>query len=271
MRRFSNQISISLVTFCLSVLGASYAYGAQAQPVPIPEDQSINPQINITGVGVGTAGFEKSNEVPSGKGKLDFNDSALQVGGAERLFENGAVGSFGLGWLTTDDSTRGTGNQFFLHQAFVDYQSETFEVLIGRSDNPTAHLVDFPTLRGDDLITLTNPMNPFSNGKNVEEHRYSNVASLTTNQHLKYFENIHAQHLINSVDPNADVGMNSFGITFQYLGEPGLESFELFPSWGLGFERITENSKSSSGLNEFYFGGTMSLNRSVVIPIHINT
>ncbi len=245
------------------------AYAIQAQPVPIPEDPSVSPQINISGVGIGTLGYDKNGEIQSGKGNVNFSDSALQIGGAQKLFEGGGVGSFGMGWLTIDESNKGTSSPFFLHQAFLDYQDEKSEAVIGRSDNLNAHLVDFPTLRGDDLITLTNPLNPFSNGKNVEEHRYANVAAFTLNQNLKYFENIHAQHLINSADPNADAGLNSFGVTFQYLGSPGLESFERVPSWGFGYERINVNSKTSSGINQAILGGVVNLNESVVNRVEL--
>jgi hypothetical protein len=170
----------------------------------------------------------------------------------------------GFGWLATDESNSGTNSQAFLYRAFVDIQTERYEALIGRSDNLTAHFVDFPTLRGDDLVTLTDPLNPFSNGTNPEEHRYANVAAITVNQKLKYFEGVHVQHLINSADPNSDSGLNSFGATFQYLGAPGLENFQLFPSWGLGYERITLNRKSSKRLNQVFTGGIVSLNHSVV-------
>ncbi len=257
-----------IILFGFLILNST-ANAIQAQPVPIPEDPSVSPQINITGVGVGTLGYEKNSETTAGKGSINFTDSALQVGAAQRLYEGGGVGSFGMGWLTTDESNKGTGNSFFLHRAFLDYQDEKFEAIFGRSDNLTAHLVDFPTLRGDDLVTLTSPLNPFSNGRNIEEHRYANVASFTLNQKLKYFENIHVQHLINSIDANADNGLNSFGVSFQYLGAPGLESFERFPSWGFGFERISVNTRTSSGVNQAYLGGQLNLNESVVNRVEL--
>ncbi len=258
-----------LILALIFLIVSQTAYAIQAQPVPIPEDPSISPQLNISGVGLGTVGYDKNAELQSGKGNVNFSDSALQIGGAQKLFEGGGVGSFGMGWLTIDESNKGTSSPFFLHQAFLDYQDEKFEAVIGRSDNFNAHLVDFPTLRGDDLITLTNPLNPFSNGKNVEEHRYANVAAFTLNQNLKYFENIHAQHLINSADPNADTGLNSFGVTFQYLGSPGLESFERIPSWGFGYERINVNSKTSSGINQAILGGVVNLNESIVNRVEL--
>jgi hypothetical protein len=185
------------------------------------------------------------------------------IGAAQRLADGEAIGSTGLGWLTLDETNKGLGTQLFLNQAFLDYQSEKFEALVGRSDNPTAHLVDFPTIRGDDLVTLTNPMNPFSNGENKEEHRYSNVASVTTNQGLKYFENFHVQHLIDSAGIKNDTGINSFGATFQYLGTPGMEPFESVPSWGFGVEHFTLNSGGGNGLNQIYAGGVLNLNTSV--------
>ena len=155
------------------------------------------------------------------------------------------------------------GAQYFVHQAFVDFQSEKFEALVGRTDNPTAHLVDFPTLRGDDLITLTNPLDPFSNGRNTEEHRYSNVAQVTYNQGLKYFESVHAQHLISSAGIGSETGTNSFGALFEYRGAPGMEAFEQFTSLGAGFEHISPLSGATGGLEQIFAGGVMNLNESV--------
>ena len=262
-------MSITRISFLISSLilfevFSFNAFAVQAQPVPIAEDPSIMPQINISGVGITTLSYAKNAEMTSGKSAINIGDSALQIGAAQKLYEHGAVGSFGIGGVTSEDTNK--GSSLFLHQAFVDYQSANFEALIGRSDNPTAHLVDFPTLRGDDLITLTNPLNPFSNGQNVDEHRYSNLASITFNQNLKYFENVHVQHLINSNDPNSDSGLNSFGAAFGYLGAPGMESFESFPSFGIGYEYI---NMSGRGLNQIYAGGTATIRKSVTNKLEL--
>jgi hypothetical protein len=251
---FMAVFAVAFVTFSVF---SSNSFGTPAQPVPIPEDQSLSPQVEISGVGVGTLGASKA------QGFLNFSDSALFIGAAERLGEGDGIGSMGLGWLTLEDTNQGLATQLFLHQGFVDFQSKNIEVLIGRSDNPTAHLVDFPTIRGDDLITLTNPLNPFSDGKNSEEHRYSNVASVTINQGLKYFESFHAQHLINSSGVGSQTGINSFGAHVEYLSTPGMEAFTTVPSWGFGVEHFVLRSDSTTGLNEVYFGGTLNLNESV--------
>ena len=183
--------------FCLFL--ASIGNANQAQPVPVPEDESFSPQLTFSGVGIGTFGYARTAE-QNGRGIVNLSDTSLSLGAAQKLQQLGGIGSFGLGGLTTDQANRGDaqGSTFFIHQGFVDLQTEKYEMLFGRSDNETAHVIDFPTLRGDDLLTLTNPLNPFSNGLNSEESRYANVASLTCNQGLTYFENIHAQHLVDS-------------------------------------------------------------------------
>lgn len=254
--------------YCLS----QKALATQAQPVPVPGDQSLTPQLEISGVGVATLSGShlRSAGSNSSSAAINFSDSGLFIGAAQRLGDQLTIGSAGLGWLTIEDTNKGLSTQLFLNQGFLDYQSERFEALIGRSDNPTAHLVDFPTIRGDDMITLLNPLNPYSNGENPEEHRYSNVASLTVNQALRYFESIHVQHLINSARIGSDTGINSFGAEFQYLCPPSLEAFETFPSFGFGFEHFTLPTATSSGLHELYAGGSLNLNSSVTRRLELS-
>ncbi len=241
---------IFLFGFALS----THAFANQAQPVPVPEDQSLSPQVEIAGSGAATL------QTKSG---IDFSDSALMVGAAERLQDGKSIGSVGLGWMTIDDTNEGLSTQVFLNQAFLDYQSEHFEILMGRSDNPNAHLVDFPTIRGDDLVTLLNPLNPFSNGVNTEEHRYSNVASFTINQNFKYYENFHIQHLVNSIGSGTKTGINSFGATFEYRGAPGMEAFTTIPNFDFGYEHYDVDTHSKNGLHAFTVGGILNLNESV--------
>jgi hypothetical protein len=241
---------------------SSISFANVPQVVPIPEDMSVAPQLEFAGVGIATVTQGKNSEHKTESG-INVSDSSLLIGASQRLFD-GAIGSFGFGSLTTDANNSGTSaaNPYFVHQSFVDYQSEKSEFLVGRSDNQTAHIVDFPTIREEDLITLTNPLNPLSDGKNREEHRFANVAAFTLNQNLSYFENFHAQHLVNSVDPNSQTGMNSYGATFQYLASPGLEALERVPAWGLGVEHLSVDA-NSSGLTQIYGGAVINLNESV--------
>lgn len=257
----SSHLIISFLVI-ISLFIISPIFANQAQPVPIPEDPSTTPQIEIEGVGIGSIEYGKTPEHKKGEGGINFSDSALFLGASQRLYRGG-IGSFGIGGLSLEKTNKGTETGLFLHKAFLDYQTASFEALIGRSDNPSAHLVDFPTLRGDDLIALTNPLNQFSNGENAEEHRYSNLGQIVFNQNLTYFENIHVQHLIDSANLKTQTGINSFGATFEYLAPPGLEAFSLFPSWGVGFEHVLVPDQSPSGIHIIYGGGIINLNESV--------
>jgi len=258
----------------LAVLGLTGTHSrpaaAQAQQVPIPEQPSVAPQIEIAGVGIGTLDLGRSrNALPDGGrasgSQINISDSALTIGAAERLYKGG-IGSLNVGGLALDHTNVGRGTQLFLHQAYVDYQTEALEAYVGRTDNPTAQIVTFPTLRGDDLVTFTDLLDPFSSGENVEEHRYSNVASVTLNQHLRSFENFHVQHLIDSSGTStpSSTGLNSYGVSYQYLGLPGLEAVQKVVSYGAGYEHRSVARSDGGSSEAIYAGGVINLKPSLV-------
>ncbi len=253
----------------LTAAGIVPAFG-QAQQVPIPEQPSVSPQIEIAGTGVGTLDLGRSrNALPDGGkasgSQINVSDSALVIGAAQRLY-GGGIGSLAVGGLALDQTNVGRGTQLFLHQAYVDYQTQKLEAYLGRTDNPTAQIVTFPTLRGDDLITFTNLLDPFSSGDNVEEHRYSNVGAITFNQKLRTFENFHVQHLIDSAGTNTlgSTGLNSYGASIQYLGLPGLEAVEKVISYGGGYEHRSVARVDGGSSDAVYAGGVINVKRSLV-------
>ena len=253
--------AIYLATLALLFVTSGQAWALQVQPVPIPADPSTQPQLEVSGIGTGTANYGRTSNFGKPQAAINLSESSLMIGVTQKLYRGSGVGSFTLGGLTTEESNTGVGTSLFLHQAALSFQSQCLEATLGRTDSPTAHIVDFPTLRSDDLITLIKPLNPFSNGGNAEEHQYSNIASVTFNQGLTYYENIHAQHLIDSAGVGTTDGINSFGATFEYLGAPGMDPFGLFPSWGAGIEHIVA-TPGTSAINQLFAGGVLNLNQS---------
>ena len=266
----------AMPAFALAALGFAWLHPnaalAQTQQVPIPEEPSTAPQIEILGTGVATLDLGRSrNAVPGGGrasgSQVNISDTSLLVGAAQRLYKGG-IGSLSVGGLALDQTNTGRGTQIFLHQAFADYQDQKLEAYIGRTDQPTAQIVTFPTLRGDDLVTFTNLLNPFSNGENVNEHRYSNVAAVTLNQKLTTFENFHVQHLIESADtsrgPSVGTGLNSYGASIQHLGLPGLEAVEKYISYGAGYEHRSVGRTDGGSSEVLYAGGVVNLKPSLV-------
>ena len=249
-------------TTLVAALGASLLPGlafAQAQQTPIPESPGVAPQIELAGTGIGTLQFSSPRfTLPSGARSstsgINLSDSALLLGISERLYRKGGIGSFVVGTTTTESEKAPSGTEFFIHQLYVNYQSRTLEGTIGRTDSGT-HLIEFPTIRGDELNEFVNALNPFSSGANIEEHRYSNQASITLNSGLRSFVNVHAQNLITST-PNTtgQAGINSFGVSYQYHELMDLQPLKKVPIWGFGYERQTIGQAEGGPNNLLYAG-----------------
>jgi hypothetical protein len=254
------ETNLFLTAVALAVF-ASIPAVAQVQRTPIPEQPSLAPQIEIDGSGIATVeGRFPANSLPGGgkvsAGRINCSDSSLVIGASQQLYRDGGIGSLVLGVTTSDNSLNSSGTGLFLHQAYLDYSTKPFEAVLGRTDVPTL-IVTFPTLRGDDLVEFTGVVNPFSSGGNVQEHRYSNQVALTFNKGLRYFLNVHAQHLIDSTGSGGDqTGINSYGITFTYQGAPVLANMERVPEWGLGVEE-QQIAGSSGGADTALYGGVV--------------
>ena len=241
-----------------AVLMPAIAHG-QAQQTPVPEGASVAPQIELDGTGIGTLEFHLPRLIlPSGArsstSRINVSDSAILLGISERLFRKGGIGSFVIGATTTESDKAPSGTDFFVHQLYVDYQARALEGYIGRTDTGT-RLIDFPTIRGDELNEFVNVLNPFSNCSNIEEHRYSNQAAVILSKNLRSFVNLHAQNLITST-PNTtgQAGINSFGINYQYQELTDLQALKKVPLWGLGYERQTIG-RGEGGANNLFYGG----------------
>lgn len=255
---------------CAFALSTPMRASAQAEQVPIPQSPSVAPQIEIDGVGVGTleGGLRRQAEQGGGQSassRVNLSDSALILGASQRLYKPGAIGSLVIGGETTDQTNSGNANnQVFLHEAFVDYQARHAEAYLGRTNTPTK-FIQFPTLRGDDLINFTDLPDPYSNGVNTEEARYGNVAAVTLNQNLRDFVNLHVQHLIRTAsDIGDDQGLNSYGVTYMHEPPPGLEAIQKVVSYQLGYERQSIGRAQGGAADIIYGGGVINLRPSPV-------
>ena len=246
----------------LAALAAALLPGAahgQAQQTPIPEQPSVAPQIEFDGTGIGTLEYHSpriglAGGQRSSNSRINLSDSALLVGIAERLARKGGIGSFVVGLTSTESNRSPSGTDAFLHQLYLNVQTARIEGTIGRTDAGT-RLVDFPTLRGDDLNEFVNVLDPFSDGSNVQEHRYSNQATVVLHPGLRSSINFHAQNLITST-PNSvgQAGINSYGVAYQYQELAALETLKKVPLWGGGFERRSLGNGEGGASNVVYGG-----------------
>jgi hypothetical protein len=246
---------------------------ARGQQPPVPEQPSVAPQIEIDGEGIATLeGHSPRLILPGGvrasRSRINLSDSALLIGASQRLYRSG-IGSLIIGMTTTEENEAASGTNVFLHQLVLHYQARSLEGSLGRTNTAT-RLIDFPTVRGDDLNEFVNVLDPFSNGSNPEEHRYGEVAAVTLNRKLRYFMNIHAQHLINSAAGSAgQTGINAGGVSFQYQGPPTLEAIVRVPMWGFGYERQSIRSSDGGAANVLYGGVIYNLNPDPVDRVDV--
>lgn len=252
-----NRTGIELLALAAALL-PGVAQG-QAQQTPIPEQPSVAPQIELDGTGIGTLEYHSPRfTLPGGarssNSRINLSDSALLLGISERLASRGGIGSFVVGLTSTESNRAPSGTDAFLHQLYLNYQTNRLEAYIGRTDTGT-RLIDFPTVRGDDLNEFVNVLNPFSDGNNVQEHRYTNQATVVLHGNLRSSLNFHAQNLITSTSSSVGQGgINSFGLAYQYQELTALEALKKVPLWGAGYERRTLGAGEGSASNVVYGG-----------------
>ncbi len=268
-KKFGTKMAVASI---MAASGLANLASAQTTQSPVKE-VGLQPQIEVAGSGVATLdaghGGIFGGRGIGGQSQINISDSSLALGAAQRLY-HGAIGSFSLGGLTLDESNTGHGKQFFLHQAFLDFQDLRFEGYLGRTNRPAAQIVTFPTVREDDLIDYTSVLNPFSDGANIEEHRYGNVAAVVFNSGLSHFVNVHAEHLIDTAGVGeSDSGLNAFGATYQYEGNPALTTIERAPTYGVGFEHRAVDKSAGGASNVFYAGGVLNLQPGLVNKLDI--
>lgn len=258
----------TLNLFVLAAFGlASAAAFGQAQQSPIPESPGLQPQIDVFGTGIATLDGGSGSHAYGAAGfatnsQINLSDSALAVGFSQRLY-HGGIASFTAGVQSYDFTNVGQRSGLFTNQLFLDYQNRRLEAYIGRTDSPTGQIVQFPTLRGDDLVDFTTVPNPFSDGGNVEEHRTSNVAAVVFNQGLTEFANFHVQHLIDSSGAATGTALNSWGFSWMHEPPPGLEGLSTLANYGVGFEHRAVPQSMGGASSAIYGGGVVNLTRSM--------
>lgn len=252
-----NRPGVALLALAAALLPG--AAQGQAQQTPIPEQPSVAPQIELDGTGIGTLEYHSPRiTLPSGvqssSSRINVSDSALLLGVSERLARKGGIGSFVVGVTATESNRSPSGTDAFLHQLYLNYQTSRLDAYIGRTDTGT-RLVDFPTVRGDDLNEFVNVLDPFSDGNNVQEHRYTNQATVALHGNLRSSLNFHAQNLITSTSSSVGQGgINSYGIAYQYQELAALEALKKVPLWGAGYERRSLGNSEGGASNVIYGG-----------------
>ncbi|NOY78298.1 MAG: hypothetical protein GXO76_10575 [Calditrichaeota bacterium] len=146
----------------------------------------------------------------------DFSDTGILLGFRQKLYSN-FRGQLVIGLQFPDaDSDLG---QVFFHQTFLRIEDQKNILKMGRSRVLSA-LIEFPTLRDDDALPLTDALNPFSSGENTEDNQYGNVIEAAHVFAQRYWLRLHGEHFTQTPQPPAtsetDFSLNAAGLALEY-------------------------------------------------------
>ena len=201
----------------------------------------------------------------------DFSDTGILLGFRQKLYHQ-FRGQMVIGFQFPDaESDLG---QLFFHQTFIKVENQTNILKLGRT-RVQSMLIEFPTLRDDDALQLTDVLNPFSTGENTEDNQYGNVIELAHIFHQRFWFRIHGEHFTQTPIPPAtseqDFSLNAIGISLQYR-VPGTQIWNrpFLQQIGLGMNNFLTNRQGynsfwNKSLQNFIFSTILNLKPD---PIH---
>ena len=178
----------------------------------------------------------------------DFSDTGILLGFRQKMY-NKFRGQLVIGFQFPDaDSDLG---QLFFHQTFIRVEDKSNILKMGRS-RVRSSLIEFPTLRDDDAMPLTDVLNPFSSGENTEDNQYGNVLEFAHIFGQRYWLRIHGEHFTETPTPPAtsetDFSLNAIGWSFQYR-VPGTQLWNrpFIQQVGIGFNNFLTDRPGYEG------------------------
>jgi hypothetical protein len=163
-------------TLRILMLAGACAVAASGAAVALEVDPEVLPELNIGGRGLVTANYRDRDLASGGNdngGELDVADSSLLLGFSKFLFNDVDYGFATIGFKAPDDDTD-LGDDIFLHELHVGIGARVSELLLGRT-RLTNTLIQFPTVRDDDLLDFTHVANASSNAEAEEDTIYGTL------------------------------------------------------------------------------------------------
>ena len=136
-------------------------------------DPDVAPEVAIGGRAVVTGNYIDRDLATGGNdsgGEFEFSDSSLLFGFSKYLFNDVDYGFATIGIKAPEDDTD-LKDDIFLHELHVGIGARRSELMLGRS-RLTNTLIQFPTLRDDDLLDYTHVANASSNAEAEEDTVY---------------------------------------------------------------------------------------------------
>ncbi len=174
--------------------------------------QEVRPRITLAGRGLVSLNTDVAYQGNNRETELvnDFSDTYFLLRLDRKLYgvNRGQVMGTVLGFTFPDADSR--LGQIYFDQAHVFWWSQGWELVMGRSRLEN-FVLEFPTLRDDDLVDYAYVLNAFTDAPATEYHLYGNVTRLTLFQHrARWMERIQLSNL--AVTDRAGNPLDRFGV-----------------------------------------------------------
>jgi hypothetical protein len=139
-------------------------------------DPEVTPEINLGGRAIATTKYHRDDLVGGGSSsnsELDIADSSLLFGFSKYLFDSTRYGFGVIGFKVPEDDTELKDDVYF-HELHAGVGGPRFEIKLGRSRLGNT-LIQFPTLRDDDLLDYAFVPNASSNSQAEEYQQFGGI------------------------------------------------------------------------------------------------
>ncbi len=174
--------------------------------------QEVRPRITLGGRGLVSLNTDVTSTGGNREAELvnDFSDTYFLLRLDRKLYgvNRGQVMGTVLGFTFPDADSR--LGQIYFDQAHVFWWSQGWELVVGRSRLEN-FVLEFPTLRDDDLVDYAYVLNAFTDAPATEYHLYGNVARLTFFQgQARWTQRVQLSNL--TVTDNTGNALDRFGV-----------------------------------------------------------
>jgi hypothetical protein len=224
---------------------------------------SVTPRITLGGRLISTLDASwKDGEGRSDDNTYDINvaDSSILARFDRRLFDK-SIGGAVVGFEFPDPDADFTDTVFY-HQVFAFLWDKYYQVELGRT-RLRSSLVEFPTLRDDDLLGFTEVQNGFSNSNTEEFHQFGNQLALDLFLPEQYL--IGTLYVAQRIETEGDgsirdqFDLNSGGIMFQRNVPDQLKFTGRLRQLGVGWDAQQVDVPEDNWKHAFLAGAVLNL------------
>ncbi len=247
------------------------AHMARAQQID-PEDTPADPALTDSWLewSLGLRAVNSLNiarrERSGTKTAFDFSDSLLYLRPRVPLTVSRDLRAGALLAFTFPDAYEQPG-ALLIGDALMFLENRWGFFRLGRG-SLKSHIIPTPALRDDDLLRFAEAQNPFSDGESTADHQFGNVADLTLWPTPRFYADLHAENLSNSVlGPQSltAFSLNSLGLTVGYRQIPALTTLSVLRELGVGANAYRVKQDDRDWICDVLAGSWLNI---VVDPVH---